>query len=79
MVKISKIFKWFGEDFIEGSENTELFNDRDAKDREVLNFLANHIKSDKQKAFLENDQFKISYLDYDRNLNELSDQNFSAF
>ncbi len=79
VVKISKIFKWFGEDFIEGSENTELFNDRDAKDRAVLNFLANHLKSDKQKAFLESNQFKISYLDYDWSLNELSDQNFSAF
>ena len=79
MVKISKIFKWFGEDFIEGSENTELFNDRDAKDRALLNFLANHLKSDKQKAFLENDQFKITYLDYNWSLNELSNQNFSAF
>jgi len=79
VVKISKIFKWFGEDFIDGFENTQSFNDRDTKDRAVLNFFANHLKSDKQKAFLENDQFKISYLDYDWNLNELSDQNFSAF
>ncbi|MGH7801783.1 MAG: hypothetical protein ACREOW_14350 [Thermodesulfobacteriota bacterium] len=79
MVKISKIFKWFGEDFIEGSENTELFNDRDAKDRALLNFSANHLKSDKQKTFLVSNQFKISYLDYDWSLNEESDRNLSAF
>ena len=79
VVKISKIFKWFGEDFIDGFGNTQSFNDRDTKDRVVFNFVTNHLKSDKQKAFLENDQFKISYLDYDWSLNELSDQNFSAF
>ena len=79
MVKISKIFKLFGKDFIEGSENTELFNDRDAKDKAVLNFVTNHLKSNEQKAILENNQFKISYLDYDWSLNELSNQNISAF
>lgn len=70
-VKISKIFKWFGEDFIEGSENTELFNDRNAKDRAVLNFVRNHVESQEERAFLERDRFKISYLKYDWSLNEL--------
>jgi len=37
----------------------------------VLNFIRKHLKSDEQKTFLENDQFKISYLDYNWNLNEL--------
>ncbi len=78
-LKISKIFKWFGEDFIDGTGNTQLFNDRDTKDRAVLNFVINHLKSDQQKAFLKNDQFKISYLHYDWSLNELSVQNLSAF
>lgn len=73
VVKISKIFKWFGEDFIEGSENTELFNDRNAKDRAVLNFVRNHVESQEDRAFLESDQFKISYLDYDWSLNELDE------
>ncbi len=70
-VKISKIFKWFGEDFIEGSENTELFNDRNAKDRAVLNFVRNHVESQEERAFLESNQFKISYLNYNWSLNEL--------
>jgi hypothetical protein len=78
-LKISKIFKWFGEDFIDGIGNTELFKDRDAKDRAVLNFVTDHLKGEDQKAFLENDQFKISYLDYDWSLNEESDRNLSAF
>jgi hypothetical protein len=72
VVNISKIFKWFGEDFIDGFGKTLLFNDRDTKDRTVLNFITNHLKSYKQKAFLENNRFKISYLDYDWSLNELN-------
>ncbi len=73
VVKISKIFKWFGEDFIAGYGNTELFKDRDTKDRAVLNFVRKNLTYDEKKAFLENDQFKISYLNYDWSLNELDE------
>jgi hypothetical protein len=79
VVKISKIFKWFGEDFINSFGNTQLFNDRDTKERAVLDFITNHLKSDEGRAFLERNQFKISYLHYDWSLNESSDQNFPAF
>ncbi len=71
-LKISKIFKWFGEDFIDGTGKTPLFNDRDTKDRAVLNLITNHLKSDEGRAFLERNQFKISYLNYDWSLNELN-------
>ncbi|MGH7908355.1 MAG: DUF547 domain-containing protein [Thermodesulfobacteriota bacterium] len=71
-VKISKIFKWFGEDFIDEFGNTKSFNDRDTKDRAVLNFVTTQLKSQEDRTFLESNQFKISYLDYDWSLNELN-------
>lgn len=73
VVKISKIFKWFGEDFIQGFGNTELFKDIDIKERAVFNFIRNHVESQEERAFLESNQFKISYLNYDWILNELDE------
>ncbi|MCI0455156.1 MAG: DUF547 domain-containing protein [Candidatus Dadabacteria bacterium] len=72
VVKISKIFKWFGEDFTQGFGNTELFKDRSKEERSVLNFVRNHVESQEERAFLESNQFKISYLNYDWSLNELN-------
>lgn len=70
-VRLSKIFNWFGADFIEKYESTELFKDRSPKERSVLNFVRKHLKSEEQRKFLEGDNYKISYLDYDWSLNEL--------
>lgn len=70
-VKLSKIFNWFGGDFIEKYESTELFKDRSPKERAVLNFVRKHLKSEEERKFLEGNNFNISYLDYDWSLNEL--------
>ena len=70
MVKLSKIFDWFGEDFIDKYGSTELFKGRSAKEKAVLNFIREHIKSEEERFFLGSKHFKISYFDYDWNLNE---------
>jgi len=70
-VKLSKIFNWFGEDFVEKYGNTGFFKDRSLKERAVLNFAVKHLKSEEERKFLESDKFKISDLDYDWSLNEL--------
>ena len=70
-VKLSKIFNWFGGDFIEKYESTEPFKDRSPKERAVLNFVRKHLKSEEERKFLEGNNFEISYLDYDWSLNEL--------
>ena len=70
-VKLSKIFKWFGDDFIEQYGNTSLFSDRSPKERAVLNFVMKYLKSEEEKQFLKRDDFKVGYLDYDWSLNEL--------
>lgn len=69
-VKLSKIFKWFGEDFIDEYGSTELFQGRSTKERAVLNFVRKYITSQTKRFFLESNHFKISYLDYDWSLNE---------
>jgi hypothetical protein len=70
-VGFSKIFNWFGGDFIERYGSTELFKDRSPKERAVLNFVRKHLKSEEERKFLEGNNFKIFYLKYDWSLNEL--------
>jgi uncharacterized protein DUF547 len=70
-VRLSKIFNWFGGDFIGKYESAELFKDRSPKERAVLNFVRKYLKSEEERRFLEGNNFKISYLDYDWSLNEL--------
>jgi len=74
-VELSKIFDWFGDDFIESYGNTELFDERSVKDKAILNFVLKYLKSEDEKDFLKRNNFEISYLDYDWNLNEISDSN----
>jgi len=73
-VKLSEIFKWFGEDFIHEYGNTGLFKNGNEKERAVLSFVRKHLRSQEQRQFLEGNYFKISYLDYDWSLNELRDK-----
>ncbi|MCH8029532.1 MAG: DUF547 domain-containing protein [Candidatus Dadabacteria bacterium] len=68
-VKLSKIFKWFGEDFIRELGTVEHFKNRNPRDRAVLNFVMTYIEEDRLKSFLEGNRFKVSYLKYDWSLN----------
>ncbi|MEM7008330.1 MAG: DUF547 domain-containing protein [Thermodesulfobacteriota bacterium] len=69
-VKLSKIFKWFGDDFIPNYGTQKLFNHYSLKENAVLNFAADYLQSDEQKEYLMTGKLKIGYLGYDWNLNE---------
>ena len=69
-VKLSKIFKWFGEDFIPNYGNERLFNNYSLKENAVLNFAADYLESEQTKNYLMSNKLKIGYLKYDWHLNE---------
>jgi hypothetical protein len=72
-VKLSKIFKWFGKDFIGQLGNTDLFKGRGKGERAVLNFVRGYLRNKGERAFLEGNEFTVSYLKYDWALNDLKD------
>jgi len=74
-VKLSKIFKWFGKDFITRYGNTDLFNGRNATEKAVLSVVVNYLQDQDKKEFLKGNNFKISYLSYDWSFNELNGYN----
>lgn len=69
-VKFSKIFKWFGEDFIPSYGSEKLFNNYSLKENAVLNFTVDYLESEKTKQYLMSNELKIGYLNYDWHLNE---------
>lgn len=74
-VKFSKIFKWFGEDFIQNYGNEKLISNYSLKENAVLNFTAEYIQSDETREYLMNNKLKIGYLGYDWHLSDLQDPN----
>lgn len=70
-VKVSKIFKWFGEDFIKNYGKPVRFRDESLKNNSVLNFVSEYLVSDNQKGFIDKGDFKFSYLKYDWHLNDM--------
>ncbi len=69
-VKFSKIFKWFGEDFIPNYGNQKLFNNYSLKENAALNFTLDYLESEETKEYLMSNKLKIGYLKYDWHLNE---------
>jgi len=72
-VKFSKIFKWFGDDFINNYGNKKLFNSYSPKENAVLNFTSDYLESQQTKEYLMNKRLKVGYLGYDWQLNEQKD------
>lgn len=72
-VKLSKIFKWFGDDFINNYGSKKLFNNYSLKENAVLNFTSEYIESEEVKEYLMNNKLKIGYLGYDWHLIEQTD------
>ena len=69
-VKISKIFKWYGNDFkldFLSEERDQRFSESEYA---ALSFIANYLKDEKKIQFLEENGYKIKYLDFDWKLNE---------
>ena len=69
---LSKIFKWYGNDFKLDFASEE--RDRSFSDAEyaVLSFLANYLKDEKKVQYLEEGKYKIKYMDFDWGLNRRS-------
>ena len=71
-VKVSKIFKWFGEDFYKNYNNTK-FMLRSGKENATLGFISQYITED-EKNYVLNGDYKLSYLSYDWGLNEITSE-----
>lgn len=70
VVYLSHIFKWFGEDWIPTYGTEAGFAGSNAE-RAVLNFISNYV-SDEDKAYLQEGNYSITYIDYDWSLNAQS-------
>ena len=70
-VKVSKIFKWFGDDFIKNYGEPISFKNESLKNNAVLNFISDYLASEDNKEYIEKDDFKLGYLGYDWHLNEM--------
>lgn len=73
VVKFSKIFNWFGEDFIAAYGDDNSFQGRSEKETAALNFALVYADSDSKREYLQRNNFRIGYLNYDWHLNELGD------
>lgn len=67
-VYLSSIFKWYGKDWIESYGIESKFSGS-KKEKAVLNFLSNYL-SIEERQYLEEGQYKVSYLNYDWSLNK---------
>lgn len=73
-VEYSKIFKWFGEDFIQSYGEGYKFEGRDEKQNAILNFALVYVTPDENREFLKKNDFNTGHLGYDWHLNEQADQ-----
>lgn len=67
-VYLSSIFKWYGKDFIETYGVEDEFNGN-KQQRAVLNYFSTKV-SPQDLAFLQQNDYKVKYLDYDWSLNK---------
>lgn len=70
-VKVSKIFEWFGDDFIKNYGDSTTFKNMSLKDNAVINFALDYLISESSKKYIEKKDFKFGYLKYDWHLNEI--------
>lgn len=68
-VKLSKIFDWYGEDFVPTDLPASGFGDGKDKVRASLAASARYV-SDADRRFLETGDYSVDFLDYDWSLNE---------
>ncbi|MGD1920426.1 MAG: DUF547 domain-containing protein [Pleurocapsa sp.] len=67
-VYLSSIFKWYGKDFIETYGVEDEFNGN-KQQRAVLNYFSTKLNS-QDLVFLQQNDYKVKYLDYDWSLNK---------
>jgi hypothetical protein len=68
-VYLSPIFKWFGEDFVKTYGTDREFAKFSPAERAVLNYFVKFV-NEKDREYLLQGSYAISYLDYDWSLNE---------
>ena len=68
IVRLSPIFKWFGEDFVKTYAPPENTGDLDAELSAVMNYLATHANA-LFRPYLYRGKYEVKYLDYDWSLN----------
>ncbi len=69
-VRLSKIFQWFGDDWIPSYGVEDGFTGSEAE-RAILNFVSSYV-SEEDRAYLEAGDYQIQYFDYDWSLNSQS-------
>ncbi len=67
-IALSSIFKWFGEDWLTSYSIENKFTGN-RREKAILNFISQYLDQSEQE-YLEQGQYKISYLDYDWSLNK---------
>lgn len=70
-VRLSAIFEWFGEDFIEPYYDENRFSGLDKKQNAAVNFLLAHLP-DETAQELRSTDLEVEYLEYDWSLNDLN-------
>ncbi len=68
-VFLSPIFEWYGKDFLPTYAAGKGFSGHDRVKRATLKFAAEYLAKD-DRAYLENGDYEVEYLDYDWSLNE---------
>ena len=69
-VYLSKIFDWYGKDFVGHYKRTPGIPGHGQTNSAVLNFIRGYLNSSDQE-YLEQGEYKIKYLDYDWSLNQV--------
>ena len=70
-VHLSRIFKWFGEDFVKGHKpDAGVTSGGNDAEKAVLHFISGYLPT-KDAGYLKTGEYKVKYLDYDWTLNEL--------
>lgn len=70
VVRLPQIFKWFEEDFEEGTQYKQLFKEYSSKDAGILSWVYRYANK-VDRGLLENNTLQIAYLYYDWALNEM--------
>ncbi len=68
-VYLSKIFQWFGKDFVTIYKPAQGFTGHGEAQRSVLNFVSKYLSAG-DAEYLRTGKYKVLYLDYDWTLNE---------
>jgi len=68
-VRVSSLFKWYGDDFIKTYTPRAGFSGLNKKKGAVANFCSRFVP-DQDRSYLESGKYSLTYLDYDWSLNE---------